>query len=208
MKSRMFIVPSFEIYGCVAGLFDFGPTGCALKHNLIQLWRQFFVLEENMLEMECTNLTPFNVLKTSGHVEKFSDLMVKDVKTGECFRADKLLEARMDELISQPTTTEEQRKEYSKIQLQAGSYDAKELEEMLKKYEVKAPGTKNELTEPYPFNLMFQTQIGPQGDFPVYIFVFLFVFLFVLIYYYIGFFKTRNSSRFICQFPKIIRLQW
>lgn len=167
MKSRMFIVPSFEIYGGVAGLFDFGPTGCALKHNLIQLWRQFFVLEENMLEMECTNLTPFNVLKTSGHVEKFSDLMVKDVKTGECFRADKLLEARMDELISESTTTEEQRKEYSKIQIQAGSFDAKELEEMLKKYEVKAPGTKNDLTEPYPFNLMFQTQIGPQGDFPV-----------------------------------------
>lgn len=167
MKSRMFIVPSFEIYGGVAGLFDFGPTGCALKHNLIQLWRQFFVLEENMLEMECTNLTPFNVLKTSGHVEKFSDLMVKDVKTGECFRADKLLEARMDELISEPTTTEEQRKEYSKIQIQAGSFDAKELEEMIKKYEVKAPGTKNDLTEPYPFNLMFQTQIGPQGDFPV-----------------------------------------
>lgn len=167
MKSRMFIVPSFEIYGGVAGLFDFGPTGCALKHNLIQLWRQFFVLEENMLEMECTNLTPFNVLKTSGHVEKFSDLMVKDVKTGECFRADKLLEARMDELISEPTTTEEQRKEYSKIQIQAGSFDAKELEEMTKKYEVKAPGTKNDLTEPYPFNLMFQTQIGPQGDFPV-----------------------------------------
>lgn len=168
MKSRMFIVPSFEIYGGVAGLFDFGPTGCALKHNLIQLWRQFFVLEENMLEMECTNLTPFNVLKTSGHVEKFSDLMVKDIKTGECFRADKLLEARMDELISEPTTTEEQRKEYSKIQIQAGSFNAKELEEMLKKYEVKAPGTKNDLTEPYPFNLMFQTQIGPQGDFPVY----------------------------------------
>lgn len=167
MKSRMFIVPSFEIYGGVAGLFDFGPTGCALKHNLIQLWRQFFVLEENMLEMECTNLTPFNVLKTSGHVEKFYDLMVKDIKTGECFRADKLLEARMDELISEPTTTEEQRKEYSKIQIQAGSFDAKELEEMLKKYEVKAPGTKNDLTEPYPFNLMFQTQIGPQGDFPV-----------------------------------------
>lgn len=167
MKSRMFIVPSFEIYGGVAGLFDFGPTGCALKHNLIQLWRQFFVLEENMLEMECTNLTPFNVLKTSGHVEKFSDLMVKDVKTGECFRADKLLEARMDDLISEPTTTEEQRKEYSKIQIQAGSFDAKQLEEMLKKYEVKAPGTKNDLTEPYPFNLMFQTQIGPQGDFPV-----------------------------------------
>lgn len=116
MKSRMFIIPSFEIYGGVAGLFDFGPTGCALKNNFIQLWRQYFVLEEDMLEMECTNLTPHNVLKTSGHVEKFSDLMVKDVKTGECYRADKLLEAKMDELLADRTINDEKRTEYSHIQ--------------------------------------------------------------------------------------------
>ena len=31
MTRRMFFVPSFEIYGGVAGLYDFGPPGCALK---------------------------------------------------------------------------------------------------------------------------------------------------------------------------------
>ena len=45
-----------------------------------------------MLQIECTTLTPHAVLKASGHVDKFEDLMVKDPKTGECFRADKLLE--------------------------------------------------------------------------------------------------------------------
>lgn len=29
--------------------------------------------------------------RTSGHVDKFADFMVKDVKNGECFRADHLL---------------------------------------------------------------------------------------------------------------------
>ena len=29
-----------------------------------------------MLEIECTNLTPEDVLKTSGHVERFADYMV------------------------------------------------------------------------------------------------------------------------------------
>lgn len=29
--------------------------------------------------------------RTSGHVDKFADYMVKDVKNGECFRADHLL---------------------------------------------------------------------------------------------------------------------
>ena len=49
-----------------------------------------------MLEMECTNLTPSVVLEKSGHVERFTDFMVRDVVTNECFRADKLLEDGID----------------------------------------------------------------------------------------------------------------
>ena len=30
--------------------------------------------------------------RTSGHVDRFADYMVKDVKTGDCYRADHLLE--------------------------------------------------------------------------------------------------------------------
>ena len=45
-----------------------------------------------MLEVDCTMLTPHDVLKTSGHVEKFADWMCKDPKTGEIFRADHLVE--------------------------------------------------------------------------------------------------------------------
>lgn len=45
-----------------------------------------------MLEVDCTSLTPAEVLKTSGHVEKFADWMCKDPKTGEIFRADHLVE--------------------------------------------------------------------------------------------------------------------
>ena len=52
------------------------------------MWKQHFILDEDMLEVECTNLTPYCALKTSGHVDKFTDLMVKDSKTGECYRAD------------------------------------------------------------------------------------------------------------------------
>lgn len=63
---RMFVVPSFEIHGGVSGLFDLGPPGCGLKGNVVSLWKQHFILAEGMLEMECTNLTPENVLQTSG----------------------------------------------------------------------------------------------------------------------------------------------
>ncbi|KAI9292319.1 glycyl-tRNA synthetase [Neoconidiobolus thromboides FSU 785] len=92
LSKRFFYAPSFSIYGGVAGLFDYGPPGTALQANIINLWRQHFVLEEDMLELDCSITTPEEVLKTSGHVEKFADWMVKDLVNGEIFRADHLVE--------------------------------------------------------------------------------------------------------------------
>jgi hypothetical protein len=42
--------------------------------------------------------------------------------------------------------------------------DAASLEAGLTKYEVKAPDSKNDISAPFPFNLMFRTSIGPKGD--------------------------------------------
>jgi glycyl-tRNA synthetase len=75
LRRRMFYTPSFEIYGGVSGLYDYGPPGCALQANIIDIWRKHFVLEEDMLEVDCSVLTPHEVLKTSGHVDKFADWM-------------------------------------------------------------------------------------------------------------------------------------
>lgn len=47
----------------VSGLYDFGPMGCALKNNILQVWRQHFIQEEQILEIDCTMLTPEPVLK-------------------------------------------------------------------------------------------------------------------------------------------------
>lgn len=47
----------------VSGLYDFGPVGCALKNNILQAWRQHFIQEEQILEIDCTMLTPEPVLK-------------------------------------------------------------------------------------------------------------------------------------------------
>ena len=47
----------------VAGLYDFGPMGCAMENNLVKIWRNHFVLEEQLLEVRCTQMTPQQVLK-------------------------------------------------------------------------------------------------------------------------------------------------
>ncbi|KAJ6263881.1 mitochondrial glycine--tRNA ligase 1 [Drechslerella dactyloides] len=92
LRRRMFYASAFDIYGGVSGLYDYGPPGCSLQANIVDTWRKHFILEEDMLEVDCTMLTPHDVLKTSGHVDKFSDWMCKDPKTGEIFRADHLVE--------------------------------------------------------------------------------------------------------------------
>lgn len=63
LKQRFFYDQAFSIYQGVAGLYDYGPMGCAMKANLLSAWRSFFVLEEQMLEVDTCMLTPEIVLK-------------------------------------------------------------------------------------------------------------------------------------------------
>ena len=51
LERRLFFIPSFKIYGSVAGFYDYGPPGCAIKQHVTQTWRTHFILEENMLEV-------------------------------------------------------------------------------------------------------------------------------------------------------------
>ncbi|GAB5568658.1 glycine--tRNA ligase [Prionailurus iriomotensis] len=154
---------------CVSGLYDFGPVGCALKNNIIQTWRQHFIQEEQILEIDCTMLTPEPVLKTSGHVDKFADFMVKDVKNGECFRADHLLKAHLQKLMSDKKCSAEKKSEMESVLAQLDNYGQQELGDLFVNYNVKSPITGNDLSPPVSFNLMFKTFIGPGGNMPGYL---------------------------------------
>ena len=193
LKRRMFYTPSFEIYGGYAGLFDYGPPGCALQANVVDLWRKHFVLQEDMLEVDCPAVTPAEVLKTSGHVDKFADWMCKDPKTGEIFRADHLVEEALEARLKgdkeargqKVAETEESTKaaakkkkkaeakavklddavvqEYGSILAQIDNYDGPALGELITKHAIHNPTTGGPVNAPIPFNLMFETNIGPSG---------------------------------------------
>uniref|UniRef100_A0A1A9WSS9 Glycine--tRNA ligase n=1 Tax=Glossina brevipalpis TaxID=37001 RepID=A0A1A9WSS9_9MUSC len=163
LKRRFFYDQSFAIYGGITGQYDFGPMGCALKSNILSLWRQFFSLEEQMLEVDCSILTPEPVLKASGHVDRFADLMVKDVKTGECFRLDHLIKNALEKLSKDKNATPETKLIYEDIVIKLDGMNKKEMADILTEYNIKSPLTGNDLTEPIEFNLMFATQIGPTG---------------------------------------------
>jgi glycyl-tRNA synthetase len=163
LKRKFFVTPSFEIYGGVSGFYDFGPLGSAVKNNVESLWRQHFVLEEDMLEVGCTCLTYSEVLKTSGHVDKFEDLMVKDAKLGTPKRADKLINEWIAKVLPKKKKQEE-RAELEKLAIDVDNYNAAQIDECIAKFQIKDPETGNDLTKAEPFNLMFGTMIGPTGQ--------------------------------------------
>ena len=90
-KRRGFIFQGSEIYGGLAGTWDYGPLGVALKNNIRHLWWKRFVLDrEDMFGFDASILMNQNVWKATGHAEGFSDPLVECAKCKHRFRADQL----------------------------------------------------------------------------------------------------------------------
>lgn len=90
-KRRGFIYQGSEIYGGLAGTWDYGPLGVALKNNIKRLWWKRFVDDrEDMYGFDAAILMNQNVWKASGHVDGFADPLVECVKCQKRFRADHL----------------------------------------------------------------------------------------------------------------------
>lgn len=92
-KRRGFIFQGSEIYGGLAGTWDYGPHGVALKQNVKNLWWKRFVTDrEDMYGMDAAILMRQEVWKASGHVGGFSDPLVECAKCKRRFRADQIPE--------------------------------------------------------------------------------------------------------------------
>ncbi len=93
-KRRGFIYQGSEIYGGLAGTWDYGPLGVALKNNIKDSWRKKFVSSRNdMYEVDAAILMNAKVWEASGHVNTFSDPLVECTKCKRRFREDALKEA-------------------------------------------------------------------------------------------------------------------
>lgn len=90
-KRRGFVFQGSEIYGGLAGTWDYGPYGVALKNNIKQLWWKQFVLDrEDMYGLDAAILMNPKTWEASGHVGGFSDPLVECEKCKKRFRADHL----------------------------------------------------------------------------------------------------------------------
>jgi glycyl-tRNA synthetase len=138
-KRRGFIYQGSEIYGGLAGTWDYGPLGVALKKNIENLWWRYFVdSRDDMYGLDSAILMNPKVWEASGHVGGFNDPLVSDVKTKKRYRADHLLE----EVGVDPT-----------------GMTLEQMGVVIKEKKIKSPEG-NELSVPQQFNMMFKTSVG------------------------------------------------
>ncbi|MBI1856690.1 glycine--tRNA ligase [Candidatus Saccharibacteria bacterium] len=133
-KRRGFIYQGSEIYGGLAGTWDYGPLGVALKRNIMNLWWKMFVEDrDDMYGVDAAILMNQKVWQASGHVDTFTDPLVECSNCHERFRHDQVPDI-----------------------MERGLQDAQTRCPNCGK-----PGV---LSEPRQFNMMFKTNIGPVTD--------------------------------------------
>lgn len=137
-KRRGFIFQGSDVYGGMAGTWDFGPLGVMLKRNIMDEWWRFFVdRRDDMYGVDAAILMNPRTWRASGHVDTFADPLVECKECHGRFRADKLVDGATESI-----TTEEF--------LKAG---------------VKCPTCgKENWSEIRKFNMMFETHVGPVDD--------------------------------------------
>ena len=137
-KRRGFIFQASEIYGGIAGFWDYGPLGVELINNLKQLWWRRVVQENDAIfGIDGAIIQSPKLWEASGHVAGFTDPLVDCQNCGARHRADHL--AGTD------------------------STDLKELTLLLK--DVACPNCKKKtLTAPRKYNMMMKTWVGPIED--------------------------------------------
>lgn len=90
-KRRGFIFQGSEIYGGLAGTWDYGPLGALLKRNIEQSWIDKFVHKrKDMYLVDAAILMNAAVWRATGHAEKFTDPVAECTRCKKRFRPDQL----------------------------------------------------------------------------------------------------------------------
>ena len=150
-KRRGFIFQSSEIYGGLASCYDYGPLGVELKNNVKKAWWKSVVrMRDDVVGLDCSILMHPMVWKSSGHADKFADLIAECKKCNTRTRVDHLKEKAAEQAVEH---TEH-------VDIDAVAAQAQDLSGKL------CPncGAVGQFTEAMPFKLMFETQMGANVD--------------------------------------------
>ncbi len=155
-KRRGFLYQGSEIYGGLAGTYDWGPLGVQLKRNITNLWWKTFVEDrDDVFGLDTAILMNQKVWQTSGHVSGFNDPLFECGNCRNRFRADHLVE----------TWVEKHAKEVKAADLPKYEQSPATLNVYKNTLNMTCPTCgKQELSDVKQFNMMFKTHVGAVED--------------------------------------------
>lgn len=90
-KRRGFIFPGSDVYGGMAGTWDYGPLGVTLKKKIMGEWWHYFVENrDDIYGIDAAIIMNPRTWVASGHAATFSDPLVECKECHQRFRADKI----------------------------------------------------------------------------------------------------------------------
>ncbi len=102
-KRRGFIFPGSDVYGGMAGTWDFGPLGVTLKKKIMDEWWKYFVEDrDDIFGIDAAIIMNPKTWVASGHTATFADPLIECKECKSRFRADKIADG-----ITESVTTEE-----------------------------------------------------------------------------------------------------
>ncbi len=135
-----------NIYGGLAGFWDYGPVGVEIKNRIKEAWWSDFVRNrDDIVGYEGAIITHPKVWEASGHLTSFNDPLI--FCQGKCKK-----KHRLDHLVE------------DQLDVRTEDLGIDDLGELVKEKDIKCPECGGNLGNPITFNLMFNTQVGPVKD--------------------------------------------
>lgn len=164
-KEYGFVFPSSEIYDGLSAVYDYGQLGAELKNNIKTYWWKSMVqMNENIVGIDSAIFMHPKIWKASGHVDGFSDPMIDNKDSKKRYRADNLIEDKIEKYRKEGKTEKADKLE-SDMNICLENDDLSGLKQLIIDQEIACPvsGTRN-WTDVRQFNLMFSTQMGSIAD--------------------------------------------
>ncbi len=164
-KEYGFVFPSSEIYDGLGAVYDYGQNGVELKNNLRQYWWKAMVhLHENIVGIDAAIFMHPKTWKASGHIDGFSDPMIDNKDSKKRYRADQLLEDKIERYLKDGKSDKAQALQLD-MDNALQNNDLEALKNLIISHEIACPisGTRN-WTDVRQFNLMFKTEMGAMAE--------------------------------------------
>src|ERR687886_2768577 len=119
--------------------------GVNMKNKFIDLWRREIIRRDGMIEIDGSQIMSKSVFVASGHIDNFTDPIIKCTKCNSTFRADRYITEKTGENVAERQADED-------------------INAIIRKYNLNCPKCNGQFGSVSRFNMMFKVGVSPAAE--------------------------------------------